>query len=153
MMQELNEDKVLSALYNGVPIEKIYAPELRESYNKSAKVLNIPEIPEQPIFDESWLFPEKYKKLDLIKYFSNRIKTDEEALRIAEELDLFLKTGQENLLRYLIYLGQIIEKNNIVTGVGRGSSVSLYLLYLCKIHKVDSLKYKLNPAEFFKINK
>ncbi|NDG32954.1 hypothetical protein EB118_23165, partial [bacterium] len=42
------------------------------------------------------------------------------------------------------------RKNNIVWGVGRGSCVSSYILYLLNIHKIDSLKYNLDINEFFK---
>jgi DNA polymerase III alpha subunit len=41
-----------------------------------------------------------------------------------------------------------MRKHNIVWGVGRGSSVASYVLYLIGIHKVDSIKYELNFNEF-----
>ena len=82
---------------------------------------------------------------------SRRIQEYKQALRVAQELDLFFQTKNEDLLRYLIYLGNIIKENNIVVGIGRGSSVSLYLLYLIGIHKVDSLRHDLSPTDFFKI--
>ena len=41
------------------------------------------------------------------------------------------------------------EKNSS-WGVGRGSSVSSYCLYLIGIHMVDSIKYNLDIQEFFK---
>jgi len=43
-----------------------------------------------------------------------------------------------------------MRKNNLVWGVGRGSSVSSYLLYLIGVHKVDSYKYRLDIKEFLK---
>jgi DNA polymerase III alpha subunit len=43
-----------------------------------------------------------------------------------------------------------MRDNNIVWGVGRGSSVASYVLYLLGIHKIDSIKYNLSPDEFFK---
>jgi len=42
------------------------------------------------------------------------------------------------------------RKNNVVWGVGRGSSVSSYVLYLLGVHRVDSIKYKLNINEFLR---
>jgi len=54
------------------------------------------------------------------------------------------------VLQLLIYIIDTMRKNNLVWGVGRGSSVSSYLLYLIGVHKVDSVKYNLNIKEFLK---
>jgi DNA polymerase III alpha subunit len=43
-----------------------------------------------------------------------------------------------------------MRKNKIVWGVGRGSSVASYVLFLIGIHKVNSLKYNLDIKEFLK---
>ena len=43
-----------------------------------------------------------------------------------------------------------MRKNNIVWGVGRGSSVSSYVLFLMGVHKVDSMKYNLDIKDFLK---
>jgi len=50
----------------------------------------------------------------------------------------------------MIYIVDMMRKNNLVWGVGRGSSVASYVLYLIGIHKIDSLKYNLNIEEFLK---
>jgi DNA polymerase III alpha subunit len=42
------------------------------------------------------------------------------------------------------------REEKIVWGVGRGSSVASYVLYLLGVHKVDSLKYNLNVDEFLR---
>ena len=41
-----------------------------------------------------------------------------------------------------------MRKHELVWGVGRGSSVARYVLYLLGVHKVDSLKYNLDIKEF-----
>jgi DNA polymerase III alpha subunit len=43
-----------------------------------------------------------------------------------------------------------MRANNIVWGVGRGSSVASYVLFLIGIHKVDSLYYDLPIEEFLR---
>jgi DNA polymerase III alpha subunit len=43
-----------------------------------------------------------------------------------------------------------MHQNNVVWGVGRGSSVASYVLYLLGVHKIDSLKYNLDIHEFLK---
>ena len=150
-MKELSDKEVVEAIYNGVRPSKIFAPSVIEDYNESAVQLGIEGMVENPDFTNEWLMPEEYKHIDLIDYFSKKVKTEQEEQRVAEELSLFIESGNEELLRYLIYLGEVITENNVVTGVGRGSSVSVYILYLCGIHKVNSLAWNLSPSEFFKV--
>jgi DNA polymerase III alpha subunit len=54
------------------------------------------------------------------------------------------------VLRILIYIIETMRKHKLVWGVGRGSSVASYVLYLLGVHKVDSLKYNLDINEFLK---
>ena len=61
-----------------------------------------------------------------------------------QERDLF------DLLRYLKYLVDVMQENCIIWGVGRGSSVASYVLYLLGIHKIDSMFYDLDPHEFLR---
>ena len=55
-----------------------------------------------------------------------------------------------DLLCYLKYLVDTMREHNIVWGVGRGSSVASYCLYLLGVHKIDSIKYELDIREFLK---
>ena len=61
-----------------------------------------------------------------------------------QERDLF------NLLRYLKYLVDVMTANRVIWGVGRGSSVSSYVLYKLGVHRIDSLYYKLDVGEFLR---
>ena len=54
------------------------------------------------------------------------------------------------MLKFLVYMVDQLKHNKILWGVGRGSSVSSYILYLIGIHKVDSLKYELDYKEFLR---
>ena len=148
-MKALDQDDIVEAIYAGADLTKCYAP--NNTYNKNAAKLGLDLIPDMPIFSEVWFIPEIYKDLDLVNHFGNLVKTEDEARRVCEELDLFEKSGNTDLLRYLIYLSDTIKENEVVIGVGRGSSVSLYTLFLIGVHKVDSLKYNLDYHEFFKI--
>lgn len=58
--------------------------------------------------------------------------------------------GYINLLRFLHYLVNFMKENNIIWGVGRGSSVASYVLFLLGVHKIDSLQYNLNWREFLR---
>jgi DNA polymerase III alpha subunit len=43
-----------------------------------------------------------------------------------------------------------MRDNNIVWGVGRGSSIASFVLYLIGIHRINSLYYDLSINEFLK---
>jgi DNA polymerase III alpha subunit len=55
-----------------------------------------------------------------------------------------------DVLKCLKYIIDTLRNNNLIWGVGRGSSVASYVLYLMGVHKVDSIKYDLNPEEFLR---
>jgi DNA polymerase III alpha subunit len=76
--------------------------------------------------------------------------TEVQRRRVDEELELFIQHGMFDLLFYLKYLVDTMRENNIVWGVGRGSSVASYVLYLLGVHKIDSIKYELDIKEFLK---
>jgi DNA polymerase III alpha subunit len=75
---------------------------------------------------------------------------DAELQRVGQELLLYQERDLFDLLRYLKYLVDTLRKNNVVWGVGRGSSVASYVLFLIGVHRIDSLYYDLNIDEFLK---
>jgi len=102
------------------------------------------------ILQSSWLMPQEYKDLDIAKYVLDLCRTDQELQRVGEELLLYQERNLFDLLRYLKYMIDTLRKHNIVWGVGRGSSVASYVLFLIGVHKIDSLYYKLSVEEFLK---
>lgn len=98
----------------------------------------------------NWHMPDEYKTLDIAEWILSQCQTPVELQRVGEELLLFQDRDLFNLLRYLKYLVDTFRKNNIVWGVGRGSSVSSYVLFLIGIHKIDSIYYNLSIDEFLK---
>ena len=99
---------------------------------------------------DNWFMPEDYKSFEIEKYLLSLCKTENEINRVLEEIRLFVQYDMIHLLCYLKYLVDTMRENNIVWGVGRGSSVASYCLYLLGIHKIDSLKYELDIREFLK---
>lgn len=97
-----------------------------------------------------WRMPEEYKDLDIAEHVLSLCKTDAELQRVAEELLLYQDRDLFMLLRFMKYLVDTLRKNNIVWGVGRGSSVASYVLYLLGVHKINSLYYDLDIREFLK---
>ncbi len=100
-----------------------------------------------------WFMPDTYKDINVYQYVLSKAKTpcpEHVQERIWIELQEFEKRGMMDLLRYMIYLVDFMRKENIVWGVGRGSSVASYVLYLIGIHKVDSIQYGLDYKEFLR---
>jgi len=102
------------------------------------------------ILQRNWRMPKEYKELDIAAYVLGLCKEEHELQRVGEELILYQERNLFDLLRYLKYLIDTLRKNNIVWGVGRGSSVASYVLFLIGVHKIDSLYYNLNIDEFLK---
>lgn len=97
-----------------------------------------------------WFTPEPFATIDVLEWLYERCTREEEILRVQEEWAMFEERGMEPVLRFLIYMIDHFRKNKVVWGVGRGSSVASYSLYLIGVHKIDSLKYNLDPKEFLK---
>ncbi len=96
-----------------------------------------------------WFIPEDYYP-NLLEYLYGCCTTDEQRDRVSEELEAFIKHGMIDLLFVLKYIVDTLRNNNIVWGVGRGSSVASYVLYLIGVHKIDSIKYNLDWREFLR---
>jgi DNA polymerase III alpha subunit len=99
---------------------------------------------------QNWHMPDEYKKLDIAEYVLGLCNSQPELQRVGEELLLFQERDLFNLLRYLKYFVDTMRLNNVVWGLGRGSSTASYVLYLIGVHKIDSLYYDLPIEEFLK---
>ncbi len=97
-----------------------------------------------------WLMPDLYKNLDIAEYVLGLCESEAALQRVGEELLLYQARDLFDLLRYLKFLVDIMKQNNLIWGVGRGSSVASYVLYLLEIHRIDSLHYNLDIAEFLR---
>ena len=111
--------------------------------------LNYP-MPKKEVNPNNWFMPDSYKQLDIKKFVLDLCKTQEELDRVNVELDEYEKRNLIMLLRQMKYIVDTLRKNNIVWGVGRGSSVASYVLHLLGVHKIDSIKYDIPLNEFFK---
>jgi DNA polymerase III alpha subunit len=99
---------------------------------------------------QNWNMPDEYNTYPIWDYCIKQCDTIEKQQRVSMEFDLYNERGMLPVLRFLKYLVDVCNKNNIVLGVGRGSSVASYVLYLLGVHKIDSLKYELDIKEFLK---
>jgi DNA polymerase III alpha subunit len=98
----------------------------------------------------NWYMPDEYKQLDIAEHVLSLCSTDAELQRCGQELMLFQERNLFDLLRYLKYLVDVMHENRLIWGVGRGSSVASYVLYKLGVHRIDSLYYELDPAEFLR---
>jgi len=114
----------------------------------------IPLDVDQKTFDgvcqSEWFMPDEYKKLDIGFWLTQQCKTNEESDRVKEELAQFRVRGMYPLLQYMKYLVDFMRENDIVWGVGRGSSVASYVLYLIGVHRINSIQYDLDWREFLR---
>ena len=99
---------------------------------------------------QTWFMPDSYKELDIAEHVLSLCKTDAELQRCGQELMMYQERGLFDLLRYLKYIVDLMTENRLIWGVGRGSSVASYVLYLLKVHRIDSMYYELDPAEFLR---
>jgi len=108
---------------------------------------------DQEVFDKTnqknWFMPKDYYP-NLIESLYQQCTTEDQKNRVDQELTLFIQHGMLDLLFYLKYLIDTMREHKIVWGVGRGSSVASYVLYLIGVHKIDSIKYELDIHEFLK---
>jgi len=160
-----NEQDLFDALYTGhqfTPRDIVFVEE------RSPAILSFEETTGHRFFEpivsptltvekldqawhEQWKMPDEYKTLDIEAWIIQQCPPwDPEATRVAEELAAFKERNMLDLLRWLKYFVDTMRANNLVWGVGRGSSVASYVLYLIGVHKINSIKYNLDWQEFLR---
>ena len=111
--------------------------------------LNYP-VPLTDTNPTNWFIPDSYKNIDIEQWCLDKCMTDTEVNRVELELTEFKSRNLYPVLQCMIYIVDTLRANNIVWGVGRGSSVSSYVLFLIGVHKIDSIKYGLDIKEFLR---
>lgn len=149
---------LITFLYQGKDFADVLVdgddPEIRQ-YIEHIGQLNIYKDPGISIEDfdrilqSNWWMPEEYKTLDIEGYLIS-VCPKQNYQRMKDELEEFRSRGMIDLLRWLKYFADTCRRNNAVWGVGRGSSVSSYVLFLLGIHKIDSVKYNLDWRDFLR---
>jgi DNA polymerase III alpha subunit len=99
---------------------------------------------------DNWFIPDEYKSFNIRKWVIQQCTSPDEIIRANQELVEFEKRNMIDLLRWLKYFVDSCNKRNIIIGVGRGSSVSSFVLYKIGVHKINSLKYNLDYREFLR---
>ena len=160
-----NEKDLFDALYTGCkisPSDVVFVEERNRdilqfelaSGLRLFEPINSPTLTSEQVdtaYQEEWNMPEEYKTMDIEKWLIEQCPPwDPEATRLVEELEAYKARNMLDLLRWLKYFVDTCRANNVVWGVGRGSSVASYVLYLIGVHKIDSIKYNLDWQEFLR---
>ena len=157
------EDDAIDLLYTSpdFDISKLFFEDT-DKYDAALKELglDLPKINQVPLreslqdFDnkncEQWHMPESYYQINVLQWLLDKCQTDEERMRVQLEYDLFEKKRFIRVLQFLIYFVDTLRANNIVWGVGRGSSVASFCLFLIGVHKINPMLYNLDITEFLR---
>lgn len=152
MEKHLADEQIgIELLYRGQDLSDVAFDDI-DRFNKFATELEISPISDISLISKDFNIPLHYKELDVEKYIHGKLveRDPDEIGRVETELDMYRERGLFPVLQLLIWIVDTMRKHNLVWGVGRGSSVSSYLLYILGVHKVDSYKYGLDIKEFLK---
>ena len=158
-----SEEDVIDLLYTdpAFDISKLYFHDI-EKYSNSLRELGIdlpvintaPKREKPELFDkancEHWHMPDRYYQINVLEWLLDKCQNDEEKIRVQMEYDLFEKKDFIRVLQFLIYFIDTLRENNIVWGVGRGSSVASFCLFLIGVHKINPMLYNLDITEFLR---
>lgn len=98
----------------------------------------------------TWLTPAEFGGINVRDFCISMCADDRQRNRVSTEMDLYEERGMLPVLQHLIYMVSDLRSRGIVWGVGRGSSVSSYVLYLIGINRINPLKFDLDIREFLK---
>lgn len=152
---------IINLLQSGAPVRvsKITTP--IEQYNQFADVpVSVPTNADFEVPPPQFVLPPRYKKLNVQRYLSELLVDDIAHLsrqeqgdavdRYDQEMDWYITRGKVDMLRTLIYVVDVLETNEVPWGVGRGSSISSYVLYLIGVHDINPIQYNLDWREFLR---
>ncbi len=118
-----------------------------QKFNIESETVSIEDFDSE--LQSDWFMPDEFKELDIEDWLISVCPT-ENLQRLTEELNEYRSRNMINLLRWLRYFVELCKKEEVVWGVGRGSSVASYVLFLIGIHMVDPIKYNLDWREFLR---
>lgn len=157
-----NEDDLFEALYKGQTLSSEMFVEPSNAVSKLEEQLGskfwlpldsyeLPVDEYDSAMQTDWFMPDEYKTMDIEGWVREQCPPwDPQHTRVEEELTEFKARNMLDLLRWLKYFVDTCRSKNIVWGVGRGSSVASYVLFLIGVHKIDSIKYNLDWQEFLR---
>lgn len=158
-------DEIYAAIYSGHvhKCTKLLCSNSNEivRFNHAAKLFGLPELTlhAEPTdsteahdakLQSSLFMPDSYAQIDVESVLLEKCNTQCEKDRVTSELNEFEKRGMTKILQYMIFLVDTMKEHDILWGVGRGSSVASFVLYLIGIHRINSIQYGLDFNEFMR---
>ena len=158
-----NEQDLFDALYKGFKpsFNDTIIVDRTESITKFEEHLDFSFVPPIDVNDDltvedfdkylqsDWNMPDEYKNMDIEGFLVNECPK-ENYQRLVDELNAYKARNMLDLLRWLKYFVDTCSKEGVVWGLGRGSSVASYVLYLIGVHSIDSIEYNLDWQEFLR---
>lgn len=158
----VSDKSLVSLLLSGKTIEHICTDQMSpdiEQYNKLVpKHKKITVKTQLRSLDFDWNIPVEYKTMDVAQFVYDKFQSvsncfgesekQQRLNRLNQEFKLYKQYNLIDTLRTIIYVINNLSEKNIPWGVGRGSSVSSYVLYIIGVHDVDSVLYDLDINDF-----
>jgi DNA polymerase III alpha subunit len=99
----------------------------------------------------TWFISDDIQQIDVRRFLLEEMCKDDNCRdRVNLEMELFEERGLVPLLQLMMFLVDHFRANKIVWGVGRGSSVASYVLFLLGVHKINPIRYGLDVRDFLK---
>ena len=117
-------------------------------FNEQLSQISIEEFDQA--LQSDWFMPKEYLDFDVEAHCLERCNTDAERARVNAEIAAYKERGMIPLLQWIKHFVDTCSENNVVWGVGRGSSVASFVLFLLGVHEIDSVKYNLDWQEFLR---
>jgi DNA polymerase III alpha subunit len=155
-----NESDIFNALYRGHELSSDMFVDISDQITSLEEASNlkfwfpldsydIPVSEYDAAMQADWKMPDEYKQMDIEAFLVSQCPK-ENYQRLIEELQEFRERNMLDLLRWMKYFVDTCTENNVVWGVGRGSSVASYVLYLIGVHSIDPIRYNLDWHEFLR---
>jgi DNA polymerase III alpha subunit len=159
--------EIISMLYSGQNIDNCVIDEDEQlKHNKNAKLFDVNQLALHNIIEQSaidyhhalsnsWKMPKEHNDINIEQVLVDKLQqkgldSTIYVQRLADELAEFKNKNMINLLKFLYFFMEQCKSKDIVTGIGRGSSVSSLVLHLLDVHHIDPIKYKLDYKEFLR---
>jgi DNA polymerase III alpha subunit len=125
----------------------------KQQYKKVSEYLDCwpMQIHDPAPSDRHWFTPSPYDQINLRSHVLSRCANEQEIQRADQELCIIEHIRAEHIFKHLIYLVDTWRSQGMVWGVGRGSSVSCFVLYVIGVNRINPLDYDLPLTEFFKL--
>ena len=157
-------EELIKLVSSGVDTSHLSVTELTPAVKKfnslveKAQMLNVKQHSRPLKYD--WTIGEEYNNMDVEDYVFDALETEIKGMsksdqlkrirRVELELKLFTQKSLLSILKLMVFVVNTFTQQGVVWGVGRGSSVSSYILFLIGVHDVDSVEFELPIQDFLR---